>query len=97
MKLAVTFGVVSTVAIVAGTACAELPDVRGDQFMRQPPKETVYATERHMGFSIRSSLIQWLGGVTIVDENDMRASERETWWGKDVPLVPADVVKGSER
>ena len=80
----------------AGSAWAE-PSGLDDSFMKDPPRETVYSTDHHMGFSVRSTLITWLGGVTIVDENDLRASERERWWGDDVPLLPADVVRGADR
>lgn len=74
-----------------GVASAELGD-RDDRFMSGPPKETVYATEHHMGFSIRAAIIEWLGGVPVVDDHDLRAAEREKWWGEGVPLLPADVV-----
>ncbi len=72
-------------------ASAELLD-QGERFMSEPPKETVYATEHHMGFSMRASIIEWLGGVPIVDDHDLRAAERERWWGKGVPLLPPDAV-----
>ncbi|MGH7263828.1 MAG: hypothetical protein ACREMB_03095 [Candidatus Rokuibacteriota bacterium] len=96
MKVALTFGLVTALALVAPAAQA-LPEGSGDQFMKTPPKRTVYATEHHMGFSMRTAIIQWLGGVSIVDERDLRASERDRWWGKDVPLLPADVIQGDAR
>lgn len=96
MKFALTLGLVTALALVAPAAQA-LPEGSGDQFMQTPPKRTVYATEHHMGFSMRTAVIQWLGGVSIVDERDVRASERESWWGKDVPLLPADVIEGRDR
>ncbi len=77
-----------------GTAWAE-PSEQHDRFMKDAPKETVYATDDHMGFSVRSSLIDWLGGVTVVDQNDLRAAEREQWWGASVPLLPAELVRGT--
>jgi hypothetical protein len=58
--------------------------------MNPPPEESVYATEHHMGYSMRASVIDWLGGATITDENDLRASERQKWWGDDVPVLPAE-------
>jgi len=64
-----------------------------DTFMNPPPKETVYATNHHLEFSWRASLIDWLGGAAIVDEQDLRASQREKWWGGDVPLLPADALR----
>lgn len=78
-----------------GVASAELFE-QGERFMSEPPKETVYATEHHMGFSMRASIIEWLGGVPIVDEQDLRAARRERWWGEDVPLLPPDAVKTSQ-
>lgn len=45
-----------------------------------------------MGFSMRASIIEWLGGVPIVDDHDLRAGERERWWGEGVPLLPSDAV-----
>lgn len=79
----------------AGVAWGE-PSGQPDPFMKDAPTETVYATDDHMGFSVRSTLIDWLGGVTIVDENDLRSAERDRWWGADVPLLPADVVRGAD-
>ncbi len=84
-------------AVNGRTASGEGPGEHQDPFMKDPPRETVYATEHHMGFSMRSAIIRWLGGVPIVDEYDLRASEREKWWGEGVPLLPADVIKGSDR
>ena len=72
--------------LVSRLAAAEVSE-RGDAFMRGPMQQTVYATERHMGFSVRSTLIGWLGGLTVVDERDLRASQRDRWWGETVPLV----------
>ena len=80
----------------SGLAWAEV-SAQGDTFMKETPKETVYATDLHMGFSVRSTLIDWLGGVTIVDANEVRSAERDRWWGDDVPLLPADVVRGGDR
>ncbi|HEV8673703.1 MAG TPA: hypothetical protein VGX21_06635 [Methylomirabilota bacterium] len=87
--------VVAALIWPAGLARAEVSG-QPDTFMKDPPGETVYATEHHMGFSLRSSIITWLGGLTIVDDGDLRAAVREQWWGDDVPLVPPDAVP-SER
>jgi hypothetical protein len=54
---------------------------------------SVARAEEHMSFSVRSSLIHWLGGVTVVKEHDLRSAERDRWWGKDVPLIPSDTVR----
>ncbi len=90
----VAFAVTAVVALLvgSGSAWAEVSEQQ-DRFM-QNMKETVYATNHHMGFSMRSSIIRWLGGVTIVDEADLRASEQDKWWGSDVPLISADAIKG---
>lgn len=77
-----------------GTAWAESSG-QEDRFMKDAPDATVYATDDHMGFSVRSSLIGWLGGVTVVDQNDLRTAEREQWWGASVPLLPAELVRGT--
>lgn len=76
-----------------GTAWAD------DLFMKRPPeegpKETVYATTHHMGFSMRVAVIGWLGGVAVADERDLRSSAKEKWWGETVPLMRPEVVKAS--
>lgn len=95
--LTVTTATLLLTTVMGGMASAERRAEHRDPFMRNPPKETVYATEHHMGFSIRSAIIRWLGGLPIVDEYDLRASEREKWWGEGVPLLPADVIRKSER
>jgi hypothetical protein len=83
---------VAAISCLGGVAVAA--DSRhGDSFMNPPPKETVYATNHHLGFSWRASLIYWLGGATITDEGDLRASQREKWWGRDIPLLPADALR----
>lgn len=97
VALAVTTATFLLTTVIGGTASAEGRAKHQDPFMKDPPKETVYATEHHMGFSIRSAIIRWLGGLPIVDEYDLRASEREKWWGEGVPLLPADVIKRSDR
>jgi hypothetical protein len=74
----------AVVGLGAGSVTA---DEYGDPFMRDM-KQTVYATERHMTFSMRASVIRWLGGVPVVDDKDIRAAERDRWWGPAVPHVP---------
>ena len=89
----IVVAVAAGVLLAGGVARAEISGVDSDRFMKDPPKETVYATEQHMSFSVRSSLIHWLGGVTVVKQNDLRAAERDRWWGDSVPLIPADTVR----
>lgn len=94
MRILVTAAVVAFV-IGAGTAWAEPSEQENrNRFIKDDPKETVYATDGHLGFSVRASLIDWLGGVTVVDQNDLRAAERERWWGASIPLLPAERVRG---
>lgn len=82
---------IAAVALLTSTGTAWADEL----FMKGPPKETVYATTHHMGFSMRVTVIGWLGGVAIVDERDLRSSEKEKWWGETVPLLPPDLLKAS--
>jgi hypothetical protein len=92
MKVVVV-AVAAGALLVGSVARAEVSGGESDRFMKDPPTKTVYATEEHMSFSVRSSLIHWLGGVTVVKEHDLRSAERDRWWGKDVPLIPSDTVR----
>ena len=38
--------------------------------------DTLYATDQHMGFSIRTTLVQWLGGVVVAREKGAKAAEQ---------------------
>jgi hypothetical protein len=78
-------------ALGAGPAAAGSGDLE-DPFMRDL-KQTVYATEHHMAFSMRSSIIRWFGGVPVVSDKDLRAAERDRWWGPAVPNVPAEPAR----
>jgi hypothetical protein len=84
--------VAAGILLSGGVAAAEVSGVE-DRFMKDPPKETVYATDQHMTFSVRTSLIHWLGGVTVVKEHDLRLAERDRWWGDTVPLIPSETVR----
>ncbi len=55
--------------------------------------ETLYATDQHMGFSIRTTLVRWLGGVDVAREQDAKASEKEGWWGDPIPQVSPEVLR----
>ena len=57
--------------------------------------ETLYATDQHMGFSIRTTVLRWLGGVDVARERDTRAAEKEGWWGDPVPQVSQEVVRAT--
>jgi len=54
--------------------------------------DTVYTSDHHMGFSIRTNLVQWLGGVDVAKEKDAKASEKEGWWGEPIPQVPPEMA-----
>ena len=96
MRLAVA--ITMAVALCGcGTAWADGPNCHEDPFMKGPVKATAYASEHHMGFSWRSSIITWLGGVTIVDERDSTSADREKWWGDTVPLLSAEAIKVPDR
>jgi hypothetical protein len=83
--------VAGTVLLGGGLARAEVSGLQ-DSFMNPPPEETVYATEHHMAYSMRSSVIYWFGGATVTDEQDLKAAERQKWWGDDIPVLPASVL-----
>ena len=55
--------------------------------------ETLYATDQHMGFSIRTTLVRWLGGVDVARQQDAKASEKEGWWGDPTPQVSPEVLR----
>ncbi len=92
LTLRVVVMAVATVSAALGPAGAEVLEPP-ESFVPPPPKDTVYATDHHMGFSLRSSVVYWFGGAPIVDANDLRASQRERWWGEDVPLLPGEVLR----
>jgi hypothetical protein len=85
------FTVIAIMTLVgAGAAWAQSP--------ASPPRsdseytETLYATDQHMAFSIRTTIVRWLGGVDIARERDSRAAEKEGWWGDPVPQVSREMV-----
>lgn len=91
MRGALVVGTAMVLLLGSGSASAEVAEQRGGLFMKDM-KETVYATNQHMGFSMRTSLIHWLGGVPVANEREVRAAEHEKWWGEGVPLLPPDAV-----
>jgi len=90
-RLACGLVVAGLVFLGAGSAWAG-PDEYGDRFM-QGMQQTVYVTNHHMTFSMRSSIIRWLGGLPIVDRQDVKAAEQERWWGSAVPSLPAESAR----
>jgi hypothetical protein len=55
--------------------------------------DTVYTSDQHMGFSIRTTIVQWLGGVDVAREKDAKAAQKEGWWGEFVPQVPPELAQ----
>ncbi len=53
-----------------------------------PSPKTVYATDYHMWFSIRTAIIELLGGVPMIRPEEIRAARQEKWWGDPVPVGP---------
>jgi hypothetical protein len=91
MRDVLATGTAMVLLLASVTVRAEVTEQHGDRFMTDM-KETVYATNQHMTFSMRSSIIRWLGGVPIADPREVRAAERERWWGERVPLLPPEAV-----
>lgn len=86
---------IAAVALVAGPAAAQTPGPTSPGPEASPNghhRSTVYATNQHMGFSIRASVIRWLGGVAVPRERDVRASQRDAWWGQPVPQAPPELA-----
>jgi SRSO17 transposase len=81
--------VVSLLGTSAAWAQAPAPEGRSDSEYT----ETLYATDQHMAFSIRTTVIRWLGGVDVARERDSKASEKEGWWGDSVPQVSREMVR----
>ena len=55
--------------------------------------DTLYTSDQHMGFSIRTTLVRWLGGVDVAREKDAKAAEKEGWWGDPVPQISPDFAQ----
>jgi hypothetical protein len=83
--------VVVTVLLGAGVAWAQGPAPRNSP--DSPYTDTVYASDQHMAFSIRNSVIHWLGGVDVAHDRDAKASEKQNWWGEPVAQVPPEMAK----
>ena len=83
--VAVTF-LLGTTAAWAQTPTSQ---ARGDSEYT----DTLYATDQHMGFSIRNTVLRWLGGVDVARERDSRAAEQEGWWGEPVAQVSPEVAQ----
>ncbi len=78
------------VAGVAGTLV--LGSTPASAFM-EDMKHSVYASNQHLGFSWRATMIKWLGGVPVVEEKELRTARQEAWWGEPVPVrTPSSVL-----
>ena len=82
--------VAATILLGASVASAQ------GQAPRNPPDspytDTVYTSDYHMAFSIRTTIVQWLGGVDVAREKDASASRKEGWWGESIPQVPPETA-----
>ena len=83
--------VMVTFLLGASAAWAQAPD---SQARRDSDyTDTLYATDQHMGFSIRNTVLRWLGGVDVARERDAKAAEKEGWWGEPVAQVPPELAQ----
>ena len=80
-----------TIFLGAGVASAQ------SQPPRNPPDspytDTVYTSDQHMAFSIRTNIIQWLGGVDVAREQDKNISDKQGWWGDPIAQVSPELAK----
>lgn len=81
LVLLVVLGLVAVLTAPPGAAALE-----------PTPHQTVYATGAHMWFSIRMSLVRWLGGTPVVTSRDLARAQAEGWWGEPV-VVKKDEVR----
>jgi hypothetical protein len=80
-----------TIFLGASGAWAQSPAPKNNR--DSPYTDTVYATDQHMGFSIRTTVLRWLGGVDIARERDSKASQKDGWWGEPVPQVAPEYAQ----
>jgi len=78
----------------AGAAWAQVPASQSHQ--ESEYTDTLYATDQHMGFSIRNTMLRLLGGVSLARERDSKAAEKDGWWGEPVPQVPPELVRAEQ-
>jgi hypothetical protein len=83
--------VVVTLALGASAAWAQAPTSQTRQDSEYT--DTLYATDQHMGFSIRTTIVKWLGGVDVAREKDAKAANKEGWWGEPVAQVPPELAQ----
>jgi hypothetical protein len=83
--------VVVTLVLGASAASAQAPTSQTRQDSEYT--DTLYATDQHMGFSIRTTIVKWLGGVDVAREKDAKAANKEGWWGEPVAQVPPELAQ----
>src|SRR5215831_11259832 len=89
-SMGLRIAVVATIFLGAGVAWEQNAAPRSSD---SPYTDTVYATDQHMAFSIRNALIHWLGGVDVVHERDVKAAQKEGWWGDPVAQIPPELAQ----
>ena len=92
--------VVVAVTLLLGSSAAWAQSSAPKNDPNSPYTDTVYTSDQHMGYSIRTTIVQWLGGVNVSRERDIKASEKEGWWGDPVAQVPPEMAqppKASDR
>ena len=82
-----------TVLLGTGAAWAQAPAQQSSSDSEYT--DTLYTSDQHMGYSIRVTMLRWLGGVPVARDRDVRASTKENWWGEPVaelkqPLPQSD-------
>jgi hypothetical protein len=100
MEVSSMFGRFTLVAVTfflgvgAAWAQTQAPDSQSRQ--ESEYTDTLYATDQHMGFSIRNTMLRLLGGVSLAREPESKAAERDGWWGEPVPQVPPELVRAEQ-
>ena len=79
-----------TIFLGASSAWAQDPTPRSKNSQYT---DTLYATDQHMAFSIRTTVIRWFGGVDVARERDAKAAQKEGWWGEPVAQVPPELAQ----
>jgi hypothetical protein len=83
---------VAAVTILLGTSAA-WGQSAAPQSNNSPYTDTVYATDQHMGFSIRNTVLRWLGGVDVAKPRDSAAAQKDGWWGDPVAQVSPELAQ----
>src|SRR5262245_31746312 len=84
---------VVAVTLLLGSSAAWAQSAPPKNDPDSPYTDTVYTSDQHMGYSIRTNIVQWLGGVNLSRAQDSKASEKEGWWGEPAREVSPEQVK----